>query len=515
MAFPDDWTESFTLSFNNTTIISSTLTDFPVPINLALLPKDFWDAVDSAGDDIAVSSDGSTRLPADLLEFDNTNRTGLLITKASPNGSSALSLTIHCGNASASFPGEADTYGRHNVYATAIKMYLPLLESPNTTSGGYVDRTSNSNDGTGTSMSLAREYGKVPHQAARFDGSLDYINVTSHSSIELEDDFSCFGWLRRVANVGTDGIFGKCRNTPNIQGWNVDFHNSGTEFRALVATGGTFEYLQSGVGSGLDFEWYFVEFVVDDGTAEVRTNRTAATDTSTQTITDNGGPFTIGRFYSSSVNNQLTGLVQGIQYYDGGYTDDWADLYYEWYKSGAVPFTTDGYHREVLRLDAVDTDGWNQTTSSGMNEEDAYPTSHLTSTTPIECLTSDEGATSIWATDDVSLMNEYEDGTVEVRAYLYADTGDVHENDVSVKVGGAFQTDQAADWDDEESWRVLNFGSTFDEADLSGIQMRIANDIADDDAEFHGVYVVIQGQEAASGGIIPRIMHHRRMMGVS
>lgn len=135
MAFPFGWS-----GYAEATPVNpgSTVTDFPFLVSLNQMPTEWWQAVQTDGDDIRVTDGNNVELPVDIIEFtDNgSSGTGLIavkLTKATSN----QKLRIWCGNASATRPAAGDTYGQYNAYPSIAKAFYP--------SGGGNDRTINVN----------------------------------------------------------------------------------------------------------------------------------------------------------------------------------------------------------------------------------------------------------------------------------------------------------------------------------------------------------------------------------
>lgn len=80
---------------------SSTLTDFPVFINLGDIPSgsDFWANV-TRDNMRAFDSDGGTQLPLDIYSFDSGANTGVVIVKRTLSGSSTTTIFLDTGGTS-------------------------------------------------------------------------------------------------------------------------------------------------------------------------------------------------------------------------------------------------------------------------------------------------------------------------------------------------------------------------------------------------------------------------------
>ena len=172
-AYNQDWSSriALTIAADN---IDTSLTNYPVYVNLADLGSSFWSGVQSDGRDIRVTSaDGATELPIDIVEIDVVAETGELHFLA-PFVSNGTDTTFHIyfGNAGATAYTSTDTYGRNAVWAEYEAVYH-FEEDPNT---GITDKTGNGFDLTTTVGT-----------AATTSGQLGTALDTTASSVVLED----------------------------------------------------------------------------------------------------------------------------------------------------------------------------------------------------------------------------------------------------------------------------------------------------------------------------------------
>jgi hypothetical protein len=104
-------------------------------IDMSRFPAGWWTAVGLSSATIRVALAGTTtQIPFDVIEFNGTTDTGLLAVKTQAIAG-GTGVDVYCGNASNTAYGFNDTYGKHNVYRTAIRGFWP--------SGGGGDRTRN------------------------------------------------------------------------------------------------------------------------------------------------------------------------------------------------------------------------------------------------------------------------------------------------------------------------------------------------------------------------------------
>ena len=149
------------------TKVGSTLTDFPVYVDLSNLPSGFHTNVKSDGGDIRVTrSDGTTECPREIVFYDAANDKGELHFKANSLSSTTdTDFYIYYGNASASDYATDATYGAENVWDSNFKIVHHLKDS---TTSSVLDSTSNSLDGTKISAgNPAETAGKTARTRAR------------------------------------------------------------------------------------------------------------------------------------------------------------------------------------------------------------------------------------------------------------------------------------------------------------------------------------------------------------
>jgi hypothetical protein len=162
------------------TQVPSTLTDFPVYLDLNTLPPAFHAYVKTDGSDIRITtSTGNTEVPFEIVYYDSTADLGEIHFKA-PSLSSSVDTDfyIYYGNAAASAYAVGATYGAYNVWTTSSSVYH-LNETNNTTANGYKNAKANSTHGTGTSMNLALTANTKVGKGATVDGIDDKITISS------------------------------------------------------------------------------------------------------------------------------------------------------------------------------------------------------------------------------------------------------------------------------------------------------------------------------------------------
>jgi hypothetical protein len=180
--------------------VDSTLTDFPVYVDLSDLPSGFHTNCNQTdARDIRVTrSDGTTECAREVVFYDSATDTGELHFKAnSLSSSSNTDFYIYYGNSSATEPASDSTYGSENVWDSNYKMVLHLQE----TSGEPKDSSGNTSPSYEGNLptDVASKIGK-----GQTFGDTDYVEIADNSNIDCTSQTISF-WLK-AHNLGTSGI---------------------------------------------------------------------------------------------------------------------------------------------------------------------------------------------------------------------------------------------------------------------------------------------------------------------
>jgi len=209
-----DWGYRKKITIDNAQV-DADLTDFPVYVDLADLGADFFSNVKSDGGDIRVSAaDGVTELPRQVVAINTGGQTGELHFKASSLSSTQNTyFYIYYGNAGASEPAAASTYGSQNVWINGYAAVLHLDESPANGVAGHDDSTGNPNNGTpqnfsGGAGSTTNATGKISG-SDNFDGDNDYVEISDSDPLSIVGDISISAWVKVTDYNTFRGIVGK------------------------------------------------------------------------------------------------------------------------------------------------------------------------------------------------------------------------------------------------------------------------------------------------------------------
>ncbi|MEL0117200.1 MAG: LamG domain-containing protein [Pelagibacteraceae bacterium] len=143
---------------------------------------------------LCTNSDGTGRLAIDVLDFSPNADASLAtcdIRFEDPGWQNVADgwLYLFYGNASATQPAAADTYGQYATYHTSVLIACPLNEGSNVTA---VDRTSNGLDGT--SNNVISESGVVGN-GRNFPGS-NPGHILFPTSFTKPSSFTMSGWVK-------------------------------------------------------------------------------------------------------------------------------------------------------------------------------------------------------------------------------------------------------------------------------------------------------------------------------
>jgi len=304
--------------------VASTLTDFPVYVDLSDLPTAFFTNVQSDGGDIRVTeSDGTTRCPVDLVSITTGSNTGELHFLASSISSSTDTTfrIYYDGVSTLSQPGVATTYGRNAVWSDYSYSYH-LDEDPSGTAPQFVDSTGNGNDATtaGSMTSGDLVTGRLGNGIA-FDGTDDCGVVTDSVANDAAANFTVQAWVRMATGAsGSDRWLSKF--TGGNTGYLFRYESGGVQF--LVGDGSSADQVTSSAITADSSTWYMVHGTfTNPATLEVFLNG----------VSDVSGTGTISGISNASVDlgigaadngaESTDGVLDEVRLRDSVLSDDW------------------------------------------------------------------------------------------------------------------------------------------------------------------------------------------------
>lgn len=157
--------------------VTAALTSFPVYVDLADLPADFWTHVAYRdGRDLRVKTSSGTDIPFDLVRFDPEAQEGALFLRQSVTNAGDTTVYLHYGDRSLSAVAVGATNGRNAVWSDYHRVFL--------FGDSYADRTGNGADATvagtpSTFGNVSTSANLGVHQGVCFDGEHYYVTDTN------------------------------------------------------------------------------------------------------------------------------------------------------------------------------------------------------------------------------------------------------------------------------------------------------------------------------------------------
>lgn len=167
----------------------------------------FWSNVQNGGGDVRICTDsgGVNQLPVEVVSLDNSAQTCVIWTRK-PSFDGTGNLYLFIGKAGETQPPVTDPFGRNAVWQDFRAVYH-LSESPNSTTGGYIDSTGNGYDGTG--IGITSERNSSPLGYGQEFGENKYIALpTSVFPTSAQSNFSISAWAQPDTLIGDQRIIG-------------------------------------------------------------------------------------------------------------------------------------------------------------------------------------------------------------------------------------------------------------------------------------------------------------------
>ena len=180
--------------------IYSTLSSFPVYVDLSLMPVEFWENVIDGGDIRVFEVDGQTETAFELVSIDVSSQTGELHFLADSLASDASTeFYIQYGNSNTSPYPHDDTYGSDNAWNANYVMVQHLNDDPSGIAPQIIDSTANAHDGVALGNMTASNSinGKLSGKALQFDGIddvIEWIDLNVYN-LALSPTFTVSAWI--------------------------------------------------------------------------------------------------------------------------------------------------------------------------------------------------------------------------------------------------------------------------------------------------------------------------------
>ena len=154
--------------------------EFTHLIDLTRMPSGTWWAASafSDGRDIRVTDTANNHLPFDLIEYDSTAKTGLLVVKRTQAEGGPSAVRVWNGNSAATAVPVCSAYGRYNAYDGAWRGFWP--------SGRGTDRTqfvqAMTSVGTPVTVTTGSPVGSEATNYDNASGTNQYSSVTTNET---------------------------------------------------------------------------------------------------------------------------------------------------------------------------------------------------------------------------------------------------------------------------------------------------------------------------------------------
>ncbi|MGL1904100.1 MAG: DUF2341 domain-containing protein, partial [Fibrobacterales bacterium] len=301
-----DYNRTFTL---NTTAsgadVAGTVTDFPVLIRLTGSDFTFGQARTNGEDIRFTDATSSTVLDYEIERWDNAGELAEIWVKVPTiAGNSTTNIKMYWGQSDAPSLSDGEAvFETSNSFAGVWH----LSEDGNTTADGYIDATTNNNDGTGVSLTAASDVEGITGIGHLLDGDADYIQVDDHATLDFTNNYTLSAWVKPDNTTNSwEGVINKDRSITS--GYYLMYYNNGSEasFSNQFHDGG---YQVSGTNKYYTTdEWFHVTGTYDGADLKLFVN---------------GEEIGSNAVVSAASTNAQSLFIGGIN----GYADDFFDGY--------------------------------------------------------------------------------------------------------------------------------------------------------------------------------------------
>jgi len=203
-AFPH-FNRQFRYKFTvNSVEVDETLTDYPVYLDLSILPSQFFNNVNANGGDIIITDNSDNRLPVEVVFVDTVGNLGEVYFKAGISDTMDTDFFIYFGNSGANQPAVTDAFGRNAVWSNGYGAVYHFQDAATS----IVDSTGNGNTGTpaGT-LTVDTSAATNGGDGLIFDGTTSRINIGQDASIRdfTDDEMTISAWFK-TTNVTDNRI---------------------------------------------------------------------------------------------------------------------------------------------------------------------------------------------------------------------------------------------------------------------------------------------------------------------
>ena len=299
------------------TKVADDLTDFPVLIDLADMPVEFWSTVTSGGGDIRVTDAAEQPLAREVVSCDVGMETGELWVKCDLSSTVDTEITVEVDGVSTE-PAASATYGSQAVWSNGYAAVWHL--------DGMADSTANANDGINFGSTAA----VGPWGACREFSAGTRIHIPRSASLDLRGD------LTVSAHVKADTAHASPRSGIFTEGYrgagggpydnNVQYElgiDADLEFgtRPMVGSYVSGAWSVARSTTPIDDAWRSLSGVHDGTTFRIYTDGVAAgTGTAPATLPAGADNFMIGRMHDTY---SFIGRIDEVRVSSVARTADW------------------------------------------------------------------------------------------------------------------------------------------------------------------------------------------------
>lgn len=324
-------------------LVSATLTDFPVLLTEDTIPAEACDAdgtspAQEGGGDVRFTSDanGNNQLPLEVVKFDIDNDPANCVAEMYvkvPTVSASTDTSIwmwYNTSTSDSQPAASSTYGSQNVWDSNFKGVWHLDES----SGARSDSTANANNLTDNNTVVSAT-GKW-NTAADFESSnSEYLSIAdaSQSGLDITGGLTMAAWVN-LETTGSDQIvMGKWNGQTAADKSFFTLIRAANVLGGTVSSNGTTETTQSSSNTLSGSTWHHVAVVYEPSTRiEVYVDgvsRGTNTTSIPSSLHNSGVEFSLGRVQDNSSGvAYFDGLIQAARVAAIDRSDDWISAEY-------------------------------------------------------------------------------------------------------------------------------------------------------------------------------------------
>ena len=440
------WTDRIPLIINHENI-DEELTNFPVYVDLADLPQDFWNGIREDGGDIRIMNEAlDQELPREIVSVATSTQEGELHFQAdSISDTTNTTFYIYYNGTTEDYATDS-IYGAQNVWDDTFAgvWHMDSVDSA-------LDSTANQNHAA-NSGGVTTTTGRVGTAAADFRGGDVYLEAANSPSLGITDAITMSGWVRRESGWGSSSDFNQF----------IGKGDCAYMFRRSSSDDNIRMNLRSGCSSFLSFSstatllsdtWHHVVATWDGTDAQMYIDgELVGTDSSSNTIGITSDDLQFGANYGSSYRRFFDGLLDEMRLSNAGRSAAWVSAEFVNQATTTDFYTIESEGAPYVDLKPITLISDNSATTTGIVT--ATGTSAITER-GFRYSTSSDFSTGIATTSEsgtfgvgefsLSLNDLAKDVTYYVQAFATNDNGVGYSNTETVAIGSQWND---TDWTD-------------------------------------------------------------------